>query len=210
MHSTTLSFANMHNHGELFANILRARRESFIVRNRWNLPETMGMEFDQYDTPVSRWLAVHDGAGEVLAGVRLTPSTARCGIYSYMIRDAQRGLLDTIPSDLLHGEAPVEEGTWEVTRGFVAADIPADIRHKVRLRLVMQMLKTSREEGIRRMLALLPVNWDRWAARCRLEMTPGGPRDGHGRHPLPGGLDRLLQPAALRLTLPRGRLMRSL
>lgn len=174
MQSTTLSFANMHNHGELFANLLRARRESFIVRNRWDLPETMGMEFDQYDTPVSRWLAVHDDAGQVLAGVRLTPTTARCGIYSYMIRDAQRGLLDSIPSDLLHGEAPVEEGTWEVTRGFVQADIPAGLRQKVRLRLVMQMLKTSREEGIRRMLALLPVNWDRWAARCRLEMAPAG------------------------------------
>jgi acyl homoserine lactone synthase len=174
MHSTTLSFANMHNHGELFANILRARRESFIVRNQWDLPETMGMEYDQYDTPVSRWLAVHDEGGAVLAGVRLTPTTARCGIYSYMIRDAQRGLLESIPSDLLYTEAPVEEGTWEVTRGFIAADIPASLRQKVRLKLVLQMLRTSREEGIRRMLALLPSNWDRWAARCKLDMTPAG------------------------------------
>ncbi len=174
MQSTTLSFANMHNHGELFANILRARRESFIVRNQWDLPETMGMEYDQYDTPVSRWLAVHDDAGTVLAGVRLTPTTARCGIYSYMIRDAQRGLLESIPEDLLYSESPVEEGTWEVTRGFIAADIPAAIRQKVRLRLVLQMLRTSREEGIRRMLALLPSNWDRWANRCKLDMVPAG------------------------------------
>ena len=174
MQSTTLSFANMHNHGELFANILRARRESFIVRNQWDLPETMGMEYDQYDTPVSRWLAVHDDAGTVLAGVRLTPTTARCGIYSYMIRDAQRGLLDSIPEDLLYTESPIEEGTWEVTRGFIAADIPAAFRQKVRLRLVLQMLRTSREEGIRRMLALLPSNWDRWANRCKLDMVPAG------------------------------------
>ena len=174
MLSTTLSFANMHNHGELFANILRARRESFIVRNQWVLPETMGMEFDQYDTPVSRWLAVHDELGRVLAGVRLTPTTARCGIYSYMIRDAQRGLLDSIPDDLLYTEAPVDQGTWEVTRGFVAHDIPSSIRQKVRMRLVLQMLRTSREEGIRRMLALLPTNWDRWAARCSLDMQPAG------------------------------------
>jgi N-acyl-L-homoserine lactone synthetase len=174
MQSTTLSFANMHNHGELFANVLRARRESFILRNRWDLPETMGMEFDQYDTPLSRWLAVHDASGRVLAGVRLTPTTARCGVYSYMIRDAQRGLLDSIPSDLLHREAPVAEGVWEVTRGFVAHDVPAAIRHKVRMRLVMQMLRTSREEGIRTMLALLPVGWGRWAARCALEMKAAG------------------------------------
>lgn len=174
MHGTTLSFANLHNHGELFANILRARRESFIVRNQWDLPETMGMEYDQYDTPQSRWVAVHNPDGQVLAGVRLTPTTARCGIYSYMIRDAQNGLLDSIPTDLLDEEAPVAEGTWEVTRGFVATDIPANLRHQVRMRLVLQMLRTSREEGIRTMLALLPSNWDRWAARCQLDMKAAG------------------------------------
>jgi len=174
MHSTTLSFANMHNHGELFANILRARRESFIVKNNWNLPETMGMEYDQYDTPVSRWLAVHDDTGRVLAGVRLTPTTARCGIYSYMIRDAQRGLLESIPDDLLYGEAPVEPSTWEVTRGFVTHDIPAGLRQRVRAHLVLQMLRTSREEGISKMLALLPSNWGRWANRCNLDMKAAG------------------------------------
>ena len=174
MHATTLSFANLHNHGELFANVLRARRESFIVKNRWNLPETMGMEYDQYDTPQSRWLAVHDGTGRVLAGVRLTPTTASCGIYSYMIRDAQRGLLDSIPQDLLYVEAPISPSTWEVTRGFVISDLPATMRQKVRLHLVLQMLRTSREEGITRMLALLPSNWHRWAARCKLDMRAAG------------------------------------
>ena len=174
MHATTLSFANLHNHGELFANVLRARRESFIVKNRWKLPETMGMEYDQYDTPQSRWLAVHDGTGRVLAGVRLTPTTASCGIYSYMIRDAQRGLLDSIPQDLLYVEAPVSSSTWEVTRGFVVADLPATMRQKVRLHLVLQMLRTSREEGISTMLALLPSNWHRWAARCKLDMRAAG------------------------------------
>jgi N-acyl-L-homoserine lactone synthetase len=97
MQVTTLSFGNMHNHGELFSNMFRARHETFIQQNKWDLPEADGMEYDQYDTPASRWIAVHE-FGHVLAGVRLTPTTARCGIYSYMIRDAQRGLLDSIPS----------------------------------------------------------------------------------------------------------------
>lgn len=175
MQATTLSFANIHNHGELFANVLRARRESFIVKNRWDLPQTMGMEYDQYDTPQSRWLAVHDDTGRVLAGVRLTPTQARCGIYSYMIKDAQNGLLESIPQNLLYEEAPVDEATWEVTRGFVAHDIPTAIRRKVHLRLVMQMLRASREEGIGRMVALLPSNWSRWAARCQLDMRAAGP-----------------------------------
>lgn len=173
MQSTTLSFENMHNHGELFANVLRARKRSFIVQNRWNLPEALGMEYDQYDTPASRWLAVHE-YGEVLGGVRLTPTTARCGIYSYMIRDAQRGLLDTIPSDLLYDEAPVDPQIWEVTRGFVAHDVPSSIRRKVHMRMVLEMARSARELGISRMLALLPANWNRWASRCSLEMEPAG------------------------------------
>lgn len=174
MQSTTLSFANIHNHGELFANILRARRESFIVRKGWDLPETMGMEYDQYDTPQSRWLAVHDDDGRVMAGVRLTPTTARCGIYSYMIRDAQLGLLDSIPEDLLFDDAPIEADVWEVTRGFINQDLTAKQRIKARMHLVLQMLRASETERIRSLIALLPSNWNRWAGRCALQMRPAG------------------------------------
>lgn len=173
MESAALSFANFHNHGELFANILRARRDAFILNNQWDLPQTMGMEYDQYDTPQSRWIAVHE-AGRVYAGVRLTPTTARCGIYSYMIRDAQNGLLESIPTDLLFDDAPVDEATWEVTRGFIVSDLPASLRQKVRMKLVLEMLRTSRVEGIGRMVALLPSNWHRWAARCKLDMEAAG------------------------------------
>ncbi|MDG1408240.1 MAG: acyl-homoserine-lactone synthase [Octadecabacter sp.] len=173
MESAALSFANLHNHGELFANILRARRDAFILNNQWDLPQTMGMEYDQYDTPQSRWIAVHE-AGRVYAGVRLTPITARCGIYSYMIRDAQNGLRESIPTDLLFDDAPVDEATWEVTRGFIVSDLPASLRQKVRMKLVLEMLRTSRVEGIGRMVALLPSNWHRWAARCKLDMEAAG------------------------------------
>lgn len=173
MESAALSFANLHNHGELFANILRARRDAFILNNQWDLPQTMGMEYDQYDTPQSRWIAVHE-AGRVYAGVRLTPTTARCGIYSYMIRDAQNGLLESIPTDLLFDDAPVDEATWEVTRGFIVSDLPASLRQKVRMKLVLEMLRTSRVEGIGPMVALLLSNWHRWAARCKLDMEAAG------------------------------------
>ena len=173
MESAALSFANLHNHGELFANILRARRDAFILNNQWDLPQTMGMEYDQYDTPQSRWIAVHE-AGRVYAGVRLTPTTARCGIYSYMIRDAQNGLLESIPTDLLFDDAAIDEATWEVTRGFIVSDLPASLRQKVRMKLVLEILRTSRVEGIGRMVALLPSNWHRWAARCKLDMEAAG------------------------------------
>jgi N-acyl-L-homoserine lactone synthetase len=175
MLTTTLSFANLHNHGELFANMLRARRELFIVHNKWNLPEAMGMEYDQYDTPASRWVVVHDAEGKVLAGNRLTPTTTRCGIYSYMIRDAQRGLLDTIPANLLYEEAPVVEHIWESSRLFVSHDVPAAIRRRVHAQLIAQLGESVRGLGATHCLTLLAATWPRWADRVGVKMKAMGP-----------------------------------
>lgn len=173
MQTTTLSFENLHNHGELFANLLRARRQSFIVQNKWDLPEAMGMEYDQYDTPASRWIAVHE-FGEILAGIRLTPTTMRCGIYTYMIRDAQRGLLDSIPQDLLYEEAPVAENVWESSRVFVSHTTPMKIRRRVHANLILEMTKSARELGATQVLGLIPANWPRWAPRVGLDMSAAG------------------------------------
>lgn len=169
MQTTTLSFSNMHNHGELFAKLLRARRQSFIIQKNWDLPEADGMEFDQYDTPQSRWVAVHD-FGQVLAGIRLTPTTARCGIYSYMIRDAQLGLLGgSIPQDLMYGEAPVDDHVWEASRIFVSHDVPMAIRRKVHAHLTVAMTQAARELGAITLLGIIASNWPRWYSRCGVE-----------------------------------------
>ena len=128
MLTTTLSFENMHKHGELMVNLLKARKQSFIVQNNWDLPEVAGMEYDQYDTPASCWIAVHEGE-KVLAGVRLTPTTARCGMYSYMVRDAQKGMLESIPSNLLYDEAPIDPGVLDASRVFVAREVSFRTAH---------------------------------------------------------------------------------
>ena len=174
MQTTTLSFGNMHTHGELFADILRARRESFIVQRKWDLPEVDGMEFDQYDTPQSRWIAVHH-LGEVLAGIRMTPTTAKCGIYTYMIRDAQLGLLDSIPSELLYEEAPISPYVWEASRVFIGHNVPSKLRLGVQARLMEQMVKTARDEGATQLLGLCPRAWMRWMRRLGYQTEHVGP-----------------------------------
>ncbi len=174
MQSTTLSFANMHNHGALFPNLLRARRDSFIVRNEWDLPEVDGMEYDQYDTPASRWIAVHEG-GAVYAGIRLTPTTNRCGIYSYMIKDAQDGLLEDIPENLLFEEAPVDPNIWESSRMFVNNETPTRLRRRVHFKLTLAMLASAHELGATRVLGLIPANWPRWAPALGCDFDAAGP-----------------------------------
>lgn len=88
---TVISVGNQHRYGQLFIDNLKARKTVFIDQKSWDLPHTEGMEFDQYDTPQSRSVVIHE-YGRVLAGVRLLPTTARCGCYSYMLRDAQLGV----------------------------------------------------------------------------------------------------------------------
>lgn len=174
MQTTTLSFDNMHQHGVLFTNMLRARHETFIQQHNWDLPSVDGMEFDQYDTPASRWIAVHEH-GQVLAGVRLTPTIARCGIYTYMIRDAQKGLLDTIPTNLLYEKAPVASHIWESSRIFVSPRVPAKKRLRVQMNLINEMTISARELGASAVLGLIPENGPRWARRVGLDIDLAGP-----------------------------------
>lgn len=174
MQVTTLSFTNIHDHGPLFTDLLRARHRTFIEEAQWDLPQADGMEFDQYDTPASRWVAVHE-YGRILAGVRLTPTTHRCGIYSYMIRDAQLGLLDTIPSDILYDDAPVGDHIWESSRVFVCHDVPAKMRMRVQMQLIGQMVSTARELGATSVIGLIPANSPRLARRVGLDCVPAGP-----------------------------------
>jgi N-acyl-L-homoserine lactone synthetase len=174
MEVTTLSYENLHNHGELFANMFRARHRAFIQQNKWDLPEANGMEFDQYDTPASRWLVVHEH-GEVLAGIRLTPTTHRCGIYSYMIRDAQKGLLESIPTNLLYEPAPVAEHIWESSRVFVSEQVPASQRLRVQLQLRHEMVVSARALGATSVLGLIPENSRRLGRRVGLDCEPAGP-----------------------------------
>lgn len=174
MHTTTVSFGNMHNHGDLLVKILKARRQTFIVDHKWDLPETEGMEYDQYDTPASRWIAVHED-GKVLAGIRLTPTTAKCGMYSYMIRDAQKGMLDTIPKNLLSFDAPVDAKVWESSRVFIDKDIPAKKRRSVQMRLMMELIKAAKDLGAEKLLGLVPALWPRWIGRLGLHAEPAGP-----------------------------------
>ena len=141
---------------------MKARRPTQLPED-WDVTATGNQDFDQYDTPQSRWLAVYDGDGDILASVRLTPTTAQSGIYSYLMRDAQIGLLSEVPNDLLFEDAPVSEDVWEMTRAYVRRGLSNAHRSEVRENIVRQLLKTTETENIKRLVSLLPKTWKRWA-----------------------------------------------
>lgn len=171
--SETMSFRNMHQFGELLPNYLEARKAIFLDRLGWQVSEADGMEFDQYDTPFCRWIVLHQ-YGEILGGVRMLPTTAKCGTYSYMIRDAQRGILEDLPSDILFFDAPVEHSVWEATRFFITDAVPAKRRQDVQKRLFKEMSLTAMENGATFIIGIVPSVWSRWARRLGINATPVG------------------------------------
>lgn len=171
--STTISFGDIHEHGELLVSYLKARRAIFIDRLHWNVAQADGMEFDQYDNPFCRWIVLHE-FGEVIGGVRLLPTTARCGIYSYMLRDAQQGILPEIPTDALFSKAPVDPHVWEASRFFISEDVAAARRSTVQRMLFERMSQTARQNGATHILGIVPAVWSRWARRLGADATPIG------------------------------------
>ena len=114
--------------------------------------------------------------GEVLGGFRMSPTTARCGIYSYMLRDAQRGLLDEIPSDVLFFEAPVSKSIWEASRLFISQGVPAHRRLAVQSTIMETLSKSALELGASPVIGIVPAVWSRWLRRLDLDAVPVGPK----------------------------------
>lgn len=170
---TAMSFKTIHEHGELLVNYLQARKTIFIDQLKWRMPQQDGLEFDQYDTPFCRWVVLHE-FGEVLGGVRLLPTTAKCGIYTYMLRDAQNGLLEDLPTDVLFFEAPVEQRIWEASRFFITDAVTSTRRLQIQYQLFALMSQVASDHGATHILGIVPSVWARWARRLEVGATPVG------------------------------------
>lgn len=175
MRALSISFANMHSHSDSYQRLLRVRGIHGDAERGILGQAPIDLGIDQYDTPQARWLAIQSEDGEILAGLRLMPTNARCGAYSYFLRDAQKGLLPEVPKTVLTGLAPVLADTWEASHGFIRNVSATGLTQEVCKRLYALLLQTSREERIVRVLGLLSKPWQRWARHNELSVTPFGP-----------------------------------
>lgn len=104
---------------DLVRAFLVLRRRVFIDRMDWSLQSHEDIEFEQYDTlGHATYVIAHEG-DRVVSGARLLRCDASLGSgaisYSYMIRDAVRGIID-LPRDLCWEEPPTDATSWELTR----------------------------------------------------------------------------------------------
>ena len=94
---------------------LKFRKDVFINRMSWELHHSEAMEFEQYDRIDTVYVIAHVG-DTVVGGARLVRTDRQIGFYSYMIRDACKGLLPGMPRDICDADPPVSPQIWELTR----------------------------------------------------------------------------------------------
>lgn len=110
----------------LVSRLLEYRKRVFIDDMDWQLYHAEGFEADQYDSLDTVYVVAHQD-GVVIGGARIKPTSVIIGrgiiTYSYMIRDACRGLLPGMPTTLCDEEPPISDHVWELTR-FAADPLP--------------------------------------------------------------------------------------
>lgn len=103
----------------LVFDFLKLRKQVFIEKMKWQLMDSEGIEFEQYDiVGVATYVIAHVGE-TVIAGARLVRCDMAIGKpphdYSYMIRDAFLGKI-SLPSEICDKEPPNDANSWELTR----------------------------------------------------------------------------------------------
>ncbi len=169
----------------LVTEYLRLRKEVFIDRMNWNLRAHEAVEFEQYDHFGTTYVIAEEaGTGEVVGGARLlrtdqaSPNGSGRVTYSYMIRDAARGLLDNLPIDLSRADPPVDARVWELTRLISRGTA------RVAEAILSEVRRFLAEIGAERCLFLGPRSFMRMASRMGFEPQPLGEivENGSGRY----------------------------
>lgn len=164
---------------------LRLRKDVFIDRMHWSLHAHGSTEFEQYDHFGTTYVIAEEaGTGEVVGGARLlrtdqaSPNGSGRVTYSYMIRDAARGLLDDLPIDLSRADPPVDRRVWELTRLISRG------RARVAGAILSEVRQFLAEIGAERCLFLGPRSFMRMARRMGFEPQPLGEivENGSGRY----------------------------
>lgn len=168
MRNIVFDMASMHLHGSAFHDFLRLRKRFFVDEMGWNIATDGMVEMDQYDTPLAWYsLVVHDD--RVIAGARCQPTDASWGIYTSMLEDAARGLLDDIPADLFD---PALKGLayWEGTRLVISDEVTSVLGRTQCLAMVIDgLMRIVADGGGAYLVTLSPVALERSARLVGLQ-----------------------------------------
>ncbi len=139
-----ITLENAHLLGGALPSAHRLRYRIFVERQKYATPHARGMEWDQFDTPLSVYLLWRDEYGEARGVARLLPTT-----HPYMIKE--------LWSHVVPGYAlPSAPDVWESTRFGVDRRLGAR-RRQVFGELVAALYEYALANGITSYVTLTPT-----------------------------------------------------
>lgn len=173
METIVCDWSNIHQHGPIWFEHLKVRKRAFVDEQGWDVPHTDEVEWDQYDTPLTKYVITHE-AGRVLAASRVLPCSYAGPSFSYMIRDATLGRLPSIPPGILP-DACTSATSFEATRFTVDPDLPRRTRVDALRKNAIDLMTHCERAGANRVFALMPPGFVAWLRRAGLNAHPAGP-----------------------------------
>lgn len=156
METIAVDFNNIDKAGPAWSEYFQLRRQEFVDLKQWQLPTVEGVEFDWYDRPGARWIIVKED-GHCIGGARLLRTdTPAYGPGSYMLRDAQLGLISGIPPEMIPPNLPLSPDLFEATRFFVSRTLPLKKQMRVQKEIVRKAADTAKDLGGSTLIALMP------------------------------------------------------
>lgn len=173
MKTAIIDWSNIHENGNLWFNHLKLRKRVFVDDAGWDVPHTDLVEWDQYDTPLTKYVITHQN-GEVLAASRLMPCSYAGPNFSYMIRDATLGRLPDIPAGIL-SEVSRSSSAYEATRFTSNPDLPRREKLAAMSDNAVALMRYCETIGASEVFALMPRSFVPWLRRIGLSAERFGP-----------------------------------
>ncbi len=123
----------------------------------WDVPHNENYEMDQYDNPTA-WYSLLLQDGKVLGGARVMPTTSTWGKHTYMLRDAFRGTIDTIPERAMPSEISTPM-VWECTRLVVSDNLRTQQQRSEGLSLIVDgLVEIASQQGASELMTLSTIS----------------------------------------------------
>jgi N-acyl-L-homoserine lactone synthetase len=106
--------------------------------------ELSRLQYDQFDTPAATYIVWLDGEGSVRGAARLIPTT-----QPYMV--------NTLWLELIDGDVPQTDQTWEATRFVCDRNLNSETRRRIVAELICGCQKFGIARGISSYLGVMPV-----------------------------------------------------
>jgi len=115
----TFSLFDSHKHGDILEKFCKFRYQSFVVEKKYDLPTYGDAEFDTYDNPFARYIAILNKEGEVVACSRVNRTD-----IPYMAKDCWNHLIQA-------KHLPQSSEIYEWTRQCVSSSLETVERMKM-------------------------------------------------------------------------------